>query len=380
MVDYLIYQHRNHLPYSEVDVFFCSDVNAYNSPVWFLCERAQLHIFQFSKQLSWWRCSYLLSLVMIPHLIPGFFLRGRFMNKPKPKLEESPVTRKDVKFYLRLAVKYLKDFLFQLFALPHLERKKARILFNESESYGFFSFILATLFSTLCVFIGRCIVNEAYRKRPILVKERNYFQLVPYQIEEIEEHTLILSFLYLDIIVAAVFSLIFPVSKFVLHNMTSFLIRKKFLIFRKFELATLYLCPVTIITGTPIMSPFIGSFYAAESKYNYQYEKNKKTAVLVRLPFLLLLYSVMIMNIIPQLLIRYQGVVLLRETIQDDWFIWFSYLGYYCAFYTFFESVCYIPGSFCYHAFKKSIWLGCFIVTIGVILEVAFFFGLQRWL
>ncbi|KAG2392459.1 hypothetical protein C9374_012711 [Naegleria lovaniensis] len=404
MVDFLTYNFKKQLPFSEIDVVMVSDVDAYDSPSWFLCNRANLQVWPFMQQLSWWRFFYPFTLFIIPHYIPGKFIRARILNATPPSshhdesatavtTSKTTTTLPKTKSKTTLALEKVSHFVKSCFS-PQGERR----YYIAAENVGFYSFLVSTLFGMLFLFLGRQMVNDVYNLNLIRhhlgagealnSDSKRIYKLVPYHeasygqsYNSHEKHSTIFSWLYLDILVALTYAFIFPITKFVCVNLTSLLIKKKFCLFRCYDTMAFAFGIRTVFTGSPITLPFIGGYYIADPSFNYRTPKGRKTIFLIGLPFVLLCLMLLFVVTVPLLIFRFHDYVSFYEREQDSWFVWYCWLGFFAAFYSMFECFCVVfPSSASYHLLRYSKVWTVVIMMVCVVLVAGFFTGLQRWL
>ncbi|KAF0978437.1 hypothetical protein FDP41_002257 [Naegleria fowleri] len=390
MVDYLIYHFKKQLPFSEIDVVMVSDVDAYDSPSWFLCNRANLQVWPFMQQISWWRLFYPATLFVIPHYIPGKFIRARILNVTPSKVSSheniptvtpantssgttigNTTTKPPMSTMKSKTTRFLEKLCY--FVKSCFSPQGERRYYIAAENVGFYSFLVSTLFGMLFLFLGRQMVNDVYNLNMVrhhlgagefLNSEENsklIYKLVPYREESHGsgshsiQHTTIFSWLYLDMMVALTLAFVFPITKFVCVNLSSLLIKKKFCLFRCYDTMAFTLFVRTVFTGSPITLPFIGGYYIADPSFNYRTLKGRKTIFLIGLPFVVLCLMVLFVVTVPLLIFRFHDYVSTQEREQDSWFVWFCWLGFFAAFYSLFECFCVVfPSSASYHLLRYS--------------------------
>ena len=289
MVDYFMINFKKSLPFSEIDVVMVSDVDAYDSPSWFLCTRANLQVWHFLQQLSWWRLFYPVTLLLVPHYIPGKFIRARILNSlPSHMLDESQKNKKQ-SFSTKI-IRFWKS----LFS-PQGERR----YYIASENIGFYNFLVSTFLGMLFIVLGRQLFNSVYNKGNIPNTTKPVFNLVPYTRDSKSEHETIFSWLYLDMVVVIAYSFIFPSIKFISVNLCSLNIKKKFCIFRCYDTMAFGVFLRTVFTGSPISLPFIGGYYIADPRFNYTTKKGREIITFVGFPFLVLCLLMMFVVALP---------------------------------------------------------------------------------
>ncbi|KAL9650273.1 hypothetical protein ABK040_014928 [Willaertia magna] len=224
--------------------------------------------------------------------------------------------------------------------------------YNEKDnelSFGLFSFVINILILLIFLIFGRVIYIELiYEYFPYNSSDKDYLPIIltnfkeslfstlasnstdshtPHEAREpglrIEEEILN------DILRCVAYLLIFSCGRYIAVNLLSYGFAKVWCGFRTYDNYFFIVCLLTLASGSPFFIPLHGGFYFLEKDFEYRSKRGKKLAAFVLLPIVFLNLVLLFIVTLSCLIFRFQGYVNFEETLEDNWFHWFYWLGFF---------------------------------------------------